>query len=187
MATYLKRSYITSLTELLQPEEEITRSDLAVVWIPKAGLSGLWRTHACFRMTITERRIIWSRPADRRYVRMLFESFRPALTSAFENFGSDYRAGVEPWSYTLELCSIKALWKWQPEFSAPPMIQTFDATDTGINFAVLQGEYPHLEHAPIEAVREHFSVLERAWIAARERAPSPQAPLPDAERGDDAP
>ncbi len=55
---------------------------------------------------------------------------------------------------------ISRFCKWQPEFSGPP------AAQVGSTLYHIDLFVPNSLRAPIEAVREHFDVMETAWKAA---------------------
>ena len=115
------------------------------------------------RMLITSQRLIWLPPME-----------VPAwyrLSPLIAVFTLSLLKRLTPLSAAemVELIGITKLWKWQPEFSAPPMIQA-GAESWAVQ--LLEDERPWTHIATPEATREHFEALEMAWEAARSRAAS---------------
>jgi hypothetical protein len=82
------------------------------------------------------------------------------------------RSPAKPWwpirkDVVIAWRDVRRLWKWQPEFSGAPMIETGENSWANWTFHLLEGEYPDLRDAQLPAVREHYGCLEALWSAAR--------------------
>jgi hypothetical protein len=130
---------------------------------------GVWRRlwTPCYRMILTNRRIVFRRPIDGLYVRSwLGVVFR----------GARYVPPLR--EFEIHLKDVKRLWTWQPKFSAPPRLELRESWQSWwredlneipsnmIPFQLLAGEYPDLVAASLGEMDKHCEAIERAVAAA---------------------
>jgi hypothetical protein len=120
-------------------------------------------------MIITTRRVLFCPPATPRGYR--FKAWLATLMIGNRVSGvpsRTYRVKMRPpmgKRIEIPLAAVTKLWKWKPEFSSPPMIQT---TRNGISYWVMVDEYPWKSVADDISLREHFEALQSTWMAARQ-------------------
>lgn len=154
----------------LQPGEEFIRQDVVGFFL--ASLTDIYpypmkKTNTSFgqmtiaQMLITSERIIVAPPHG------CPSWYRFAPLVLFATVGMVRRFPPLRTPQDIRLVDITRLWKWQPAFSGPPLLE---ANGESYQFRVLRDEAPWNAYSTKEQMREHFEVIEAAWAAARERA-----------------
>jgi hypothetical protein len=135
----------------VRPDEKVIRRDLVAESHSITGKG--WRLA---RMVLTNQRIFFQAPG------------LPTHQLSVATAGQILWWAEWDWPllrpFSIELGEIDRIWKWQPEFSGPPMVSIHGDC---WSFQLLEDRFPWKTSAPLDQIREHFFDVEKAWTSAR--------------------